>query len=184
MSVYSPWFRKWVAIIHNNEEYLKESSPPHKNPPMAGTEFERVFQESIPMAPSSHALTTDDRRRFAALWPCGEHAAQERLDKFCSETIGGYAKHRSEPGSDATSCLSVHLSQGTISARECVRRARDSNSSNKLDKGYDGVVSWISEVAWRDFYRRTHSIVLALISRCPGCLATCLQESIIQKGVR
>jgi deoxyribodipyrimidine photo-lyase len=34
-----------------------------------------------------------------------------------------------------------------------VRMARDVNSTKKLDGGINGIRSWISEVAWRDFYR-------------------------------
>jgi deoxyribodipyrimidine photo-lyase len=121
---------------------------------VARNEFSSVFSQTIPPAPSSHALSENDQKRYAALWPAGEHAAQERLEKFCRERISDYALHRSQPGLDASSCMSVHLSQGTISARACIRSARACNTSAKLDKGKDGVISWISEVAWRDFYRR------------------------------
>jgi len=31
--------------------------------------------------------------------------------------------------------------------------ARDVNSTKKLDGGIEGIRGWISEVAWRDFYR-------------------------------
>jgi len=176
MSVYTPWFRKWIVKVHEDDSYLSPSPKPHQNPPPIREEFSELFLQQIPPAPSSHSLGEDDQEKFASLWPAGEHSAQDRLEKFCRERIGDYALHRSEPGLDASSCMSVHLSQGTISARACIRQARASNTSNKLDKGNDGNVSWISEVAWRDFYRRMVPPHLFLRCRCPCCLAACLQE--------
>ena len=154
MSVYSPWLRKWVLKVQDDDSYLSSSAKPDRNSPSTRQEFSELFSERIPAASSSHSLPENDQKKFAALWPAGEHAAQERLEKFCRERIEDYALHRSKPGLDASSCMSVHLSQGTISARACIRQARASNTTNKLDKGKDGIVSWISEVAWRDFYRR------------------------------
>lgn len=155
MSVYSPWLRKWIPLVQGSDSYLGVSPKPSNNPPSIRQNFPNLFSQPIPPAPKSHAMSESDQKQFASLWPAGEHAAQERLEKFCRERISDYALHRSEPGLEASSCMSVHLSQGTISARACIRLARASNTSRSLDKGKDGIVSWISEVAWRDFYRRT-----------------------------
>jgi deoxyribodipyrimidine photo-lyase len=154
MSVYSPWLRKWIVRVQDDDSHLTPSPPPAHNAESVRKEFSSLFSQTIPPAPASHALPENDQKRYASLWPAGEHAAQERLEKFCRERISDYALHRSQPGLDAGSCMSVHLSQGTISARACIRSARASNTSAQLDKGKDGVISWISEVAWRDFYRR------------------------------
>src|SRR5271169_6564068 len=147
MSVYSPWLRKWILKAQDDSSYLSPSPKPEKNPPSMRQEFPELFSEKVPTAPTSHSLPEDDRKKFASLWPGGEYSAQDRLEKFCRERIQDYALHRSEPGLDASSCMSVHLSQGTISARACIRQARASNTSNRLDKGKEGNVSWISEVA-------------------------------------
>ena len=154
MSVYSPWLRKWIVILECNDSYLAASPQPDRNPPSTRQNFSQLFDQKIPTAPSSHILSEDNQMKFALLWPAGEHSAQERLDKFCQERIRDYALNRSKPGLEASSCMSVHLSQGTISSRACIRQARASNTSKKLDKGIDGNISWISEVAWRYFYRR------------------------------
>lgn len=161
MSVFSPWLRKWIALVHEQTTYLEASPKPSKNPLSFRKLQSDSYDQKIPEAPHSHKLGKDESKHFAALWPAGEHAAHERLMKFCHKKIHGYALHRSEPGAEATSCLSVHLSQGTVSARECIRQARAANTSKKLDKGKDGNISWISEVAWRDFYRRMHSLCVS-----------------------
>src|SRR5271170_2770298 len=123
MSVYTPWLRKWIVLVNDRESYLASSLKPDKNPPSAGRDFPKLFSQNNPPAPASHSLSQDDQTRFASLWPAGEHSAQERLHKFCEEKIQDYALHRSQPGLEASSCMSVHLSQGTISSRVCIRQA-------------------------------------------------------------
>lgn len=179
MSVYTPWFRKWVDKIHDEESYLFPSPIPDTNPLSTREEFRSVFAEEIPPVPSSHLLSEADKNHFAALWPAGERVAKERLEKFSLEIIKEYARHRSTPALDSTSRISVHLSQGTVSARACVRQARSTNSSDKLDRGNAGNVGWIREVAWRDFYRRAPCPFECLIVRCSCGLAARLQKQIV-----
>lgn len=152
-AVYSPWYRSWVAFVHNNLELLEESDSPAKNPASAREAFGRLFSSKIPQAPASKRLSAEDTKRYGSLWPAGEHEAHKRLDKFCGERISQYGEKRNFPASNSTSSLSVHLASGTLSARACIRAARDHNSTKKLDGGSQGIQTWISEVAWRDFYK-------------------------------
>jgi deoxyribodipyrimidine photo-lyase len=152
-AVYTPWYRTWVKHIHENLELLELQNPPSDNPTYARSRFKSLFNGNIPEAPKGKQLTDEEKKRFHSLWPCGEHEAKRRLDKFCEERIGSYRDRRNIPTDNGTSCLSVHLASGTISARTCVRTARDSNTTKKLDGGNGGIITWISEVAWRDFYR-------------------------------
>jgi deoxyribodipyrimidine photo-lyase len=184
MSVYTPWLRKWIVKIHDDPSHLFASPKPDTNCPSTRHEFTPLFLETIPPAPLSHPLSEDDRKKFAALWPAGEHASKARLEKFCGERIQDYALHRSEPGLDASSCMSVHLSQGTISSRACIREARATNTSKQLDKGKEGNITWIKEVAWRDFYRRILSNVRQFTSRCPCLMASCMSEQGLQARIR
>lgn len=152
-AVYSPWCRAWIAHIHENLDLLELYEPPAKNPSSARKALKKLFDVPIPDAPKNKALTDEEKKRFHSLWPCGEHEARHRLDKFCEESIGSYHNKRNIPSDNGTSCLSVHLSSGTISARTCVRTARDRNKTKKLNGGNEGIQVWISEVAWRDFYK-------------------------------
>ena len=72
----------------------------------------------------------------------GERAALESLDRFVEERLDGYAKHRNEPGLDATSRLSPHLRFGTIHPRTILARLGRSQSHERFR----------TEVAWREFY--------------------------------
>lgn len=152
-AVYSPWFRSWVAHIHDNPDLLELFDPPTKNPGSARKVFKELFDCAIPDTPKNKLLNDEEKKRFRAYWPCGEHEAKLRMEKFCEQRIGKYHNKRNIPATNGTSSLSVHLSSGTISARTCVRTARDRNKTKRLDGGNEGIRVWISEVAWRDFYR-------------------------------
>lgn len=152
-SVYSPWFRSWVAHIHSNIALLDLFSPPDKNPACARNIFAKLFETKIPDAPSNKRLTDVERKRFRSMWPPGEEEAHERLAKFADERIGQYAEKRNFPAQNGTAVLSVHFASGTLSARTAIRTARDHNNTKKLDGGIQGIQTWISEVAWRDFYK-------------------------------
>ncbi|KAL7620756.1 DNA photolyase phr1 [Parahypoxylon ruwenzoriense] len=152
-AVYSPWFRSWVAHVHANQELLSLFDPPAKNPPAAREKVSALFEYEIPDVPENKKLSEKDVERFRATWPAGEREAVDRLEKFCEEKIVRYGKRRNFPAEAATSSISVHLAAGTLSARTAVRTARDRNKTKKLDAGLEGITSWISEVAWRDFYK-------------------------------
>jgi deoxyribodipyrimidine photo-lyase len=152
-SIYTPWFRAWVAYIHGHADVLNLFDEPGKNPESARKKLRKLFESNIPSAPENKKLTEEEKERFRSMWPSGEHEAHERLKRFCDERIGGYSDNRNFPAKGATSSLSVHLASGTLSSRTCVRTARDHNSTKKLDGGNQGIQTWISEVAWRDFYK-------------------------------
>ena len=87
------------------------------------------------------------------MWPAGEEAAFERLKKFAKERMGAYQERRNFPAESGTSSLSCHFACGSLSTRTAVRTAREHNGTKKLDGGIQGIQTWISEVAWRDFYK-------------------------------
>jgi deoxyribodipyrimidine photo-lyase len=153
-SVYTPWFRAWVAHLHKHPDLLEPFEAPTKNPSGARTKFASQFDCTAPTdAPENKRLSLEEKTRFAALWPAGEHEALTRLEKFAKVRISAYQSKRDFPAEAATSSLSVHLAAGTLSARTAVWRAREQNSTRRLDGGNRGIQRWIGEVAWRDFYR-------------------------------
>src|SRR3569833_494856 len=152
-AVYAPWYRSWVGHIHGSPVLLELADPPKKNPAKARQSFKALFDCPVPDAPSSKKLGREAAKKYASQRPAKEHEAMHRLDMFCKEKIGQYGANRNIPGEPGTSSLSVHLASGTLSARTAVRTARDRNRTKKLDAGDDGIQTWISEVAWRDFYK-------------------------------
>lgn len=152
-SVYTPWFRSWVAHIHDNPELLVLSKEPARNHPSARKTYAELFKSTLPAAPPNKRLTDEEKARFQLMWPAGEHEAHRRLESFVGQRIGDYEEHRNFPAEDATSSLSVHLACGTLSARTAVKTAQSHNHTQRLNGGDMGIQSWIREVAWRDFYR-------------------------------
>ena len=152
-AVYSPWYRAWVAYIHRHPQHLQTFDTPSSNPSASRQDFNDIFESNIPDAPDNKRLTDEEKKRFRSMWPPGEHEAHARLDKFLKEKAGKYKDTRNFPAANATAMLSVHLSSGTLSARTAVARARDANITDALDGGNTGIKGWISEIAWRDFYK-------------------------------
>ncbi|KAF4124990.1 deoxyribodipyrimidine photo-lyase [Geosmithia morbida] len=153
-AVYSPWFRAWLAHVHDNLGLLELREPPVANPKSARKDFAKLFGCTIPAPPKDKSFISDEqKKRMHSLWPSGEHEALARLETFCKRKIGEYADARNTPSADGTSCMSVHLASGTVSSRTCIRTARDRNTTKKLNGGKNGIANWIGEVAWRDFYR-------------------------------
>jgi len=87
-----------------------------------------------------------------ALWPAGERVAQARLAGFLAHDVAAYKEARDVPALAGTSGLAAYLAVGNISPRQCVAAAVAANPSGTYDAGPPGVVHWISEVAWREFY--------------------------------
>lgn len=152
-AVYSPWFRAWLSYLHSHPHKLSLYPPPAKNPLSTRKDHKVLFDVCIPDAPANKSLTEEEKRRFRSMWPAGEGAANERLAKFVEQRVERYKDKRNFPAANATAVISVHLASGTLSPRTAIASARSANSTDKLDGGHPGIAGWISEVAWRDFYR-------------------------------
>lgn len=152
-SVYSPWYRAWVRHIHANPLLLDGFPLPSPNANSAKQTFSSIFSSPIPPAPANKTLDGEEKIRMTHLWPPGEVEAHARLQKFVSERISQYKDTRNIPSLNSTSSLSVHFSSGTLSTRSAVFAARAANTSKALDAGVQGIQTWISELAWRDFYK-------------------------------
>jgi deoxyribodipyrimidine photo-lyase len=86
------------------------------------------------------------------LWPAGEAEAQRRLQLFSDEQLHRYDQQRDLPARPGTSQLSAYLAAGVVSPRQCLHAALSSNYG-EFDTGNPGVVCWINELLWREFYK-------------------------------
>lgn len=155
-AVYTPWFRAWKQHIHDHEDVIDLVDAPDKFPDKVRKVLlpKALFDSPIPHAPEGKQLQDDNEAaRFRAMWPAGEHEATARLERFCEARLNGYARDRDVPSAEATSALSPYLATGSISARTVVQTASDRAGASSLNGGSDGFRVWVSEVAWRDFYK-------------------------------
>lgn len=152
-SVYSPWYRAFVAHVQKHPQTLDLAPRPERNSPNARKQLGHLFQQELPPIPHLFQLSPDVADRMKALWPAGEHEAMGRLQTFIAQRINRYQSDRNFPDAKATSCLSAHFAAGTLSPRLAVCKCREANMAKAINKGDEGVVGYIGELAWRDFYK-------------------------------
>lgn len=152
-TVYTPWFRSWVAYLNANPSKLKPFSTPEKVTAKMDEKIKKLFDNLLVEIPPGKRLSeSQEAKRLSSMWPAGEEEGMKRLETFLHEKVKGYADHRNYPDKHYTSELSVYLAAGTLSARTAIVQAQKAGSS-RLDNGNEGVRTWISEIAWREFYR-------------------------------
>lgn len=137
-----------------NRDLIEELPAPRSNKSEALLKFENLFQESIPKAPKNKQLPDEKTAQYLKdMWPAGEAEAMDRLEAWiAAKALTDYDQNRNIPSISGTSKLSVHFASGTLAARTAIRMAVQRNG-NKTSGGNKGIACWISEVAWRDFYK-------------------------------
>lgn len=86
------------------------------------------------------------------LWPASSEAAHQKLHEFTQDRISDYQKYRDFPSIHGTSTLSPYLAAGLISSSQCLSAALHVNQGETAS-GDQGVVTWINEILWREFYQ-------------------------------
>ncbi len=141
-AVFTPFKRNVLAQLR--EDGVPDAVPtPTPAPTMVGT------SDAVPDAVDGFEAPPPSIR---ALWPEGEDEAARRLERFLDERARDYDEARDFAAADGTSRLSAYLATGCISARTCLRAAKEANHGH-LSSGAKGIDVWISELVWRDFYR-------------------------------
>ncbi|KAG5724998.1 Deoxyribodipyrimidine photo-lyase [Termitomyces sp. T112] len=179
-SVYSPYQRSWLKELNSNiSHYLEECPKPKPNSVSTRKDekFAALFDTPIPNAVEGFELKEADSKKMRELFPEGEESAAEILQRFLTtksrtsqfgavnplapgaeksnkaSRILTYDKDRDRADRDSTSRLSVYLSSGVLSIRECVRATMKLFDSNEVEGGRNsGIGRWVQELAWRDFY--------------------------------
>ncbi len=108
-----------------------------------------IVSDDIPNSISGFATPESS---VQTLWPAGEQAAQQRLHAFTAEAIDDYLDQRDLPAVPGTSQLAPYLAAGVLSVRQCLHAALAANQG-EFDSGKPGVVTWINELLWREFYK-------------------------------
>jgi len=139
--VYSQFRR---AAYRQLRASLPGCCPPPPTQRHLGLASDEVPDQMPDFAPCDEAMCN--------LWPAGEDAAAARLQGFCESSVGDYESARNLPGVDGTSRLSAYLTAGVLSPRQCLHAALAANQG-EFDGGNAGIVSWINELLWREFYK-------------------------------
>ncbi len=142
-TVYSPFKRKWREVFDSL------SAPGASGPlPLCKQQEEIVGKPGpIPATIDGFESTVDPQ-----LWPAGEAHAKRRLDAFLNGRVTNYKDQRDIPGVNGTSTLSPYLAVGAVSPRQLIHAAMERNGG-RHDRGDEGIVKWIEEIVWREFYK-------------------------------
>ncbi len=176
--VFTPFYKKWrhtlevsdiqihtaLAVIDNKQVNLtlsENSANTTQDIEVLGKKTVHDYQEYLQTHESYQNIDTDKQISQARLaYPAGEAAACHRLEHFIADDIDNYDVSRDVPSLQATSQLSTYLTIGAISPRLCYLQATQAlgklhrNDGDNFDSGDNNDINrWISELAWRDFYR-------------------------------
>ncbi len=146
------YFKVFSQFKKTCYKHLYEYLPALVSTPKAQTAL-AIASDPIPSCVSGFDTVNTE---LQALWPAGEQVAQQRLHTFTDEAIADYLEQRDFPAQAGTSQLSAYLVAGVISIRQCLHAALAANQG-EFDSGKPGVVTWINELLWREFY--THILV-------------------------
>ncbi len=136
--VYSAFKREFIA-----QHSLV--SRPILNRPKAQSEIDLVTDISV-----LDEVMVDSK--WASFWPAGEDEAHDRLNGFIEEHIKHYDLQRDLPSVEGTSRISPYLAVGALTTTQCMQAAL-SLTEGRFDSGRNGILVWINELIWREFYR-------------------------------
>jgi len=137
-SVFTPFKRRWIENF--NMDFLD-------------IEFKYTIKKESNIKSNLNNISFEkDHSVDMSIWPAGEMTALLKLTDYLDSKVIRYAKDRNDPILEGTSRISPYLASGVISSRRCILEALKRNDF-KLDSGEKGVVKWIDEIVWREFYK-------------------------------
>ncbi|KAL7411659.1 DNA photolyase, FAD-binding/Cryptochrome [Mrakia frigida] len=181
-NVFTPFYNVWSDMITSNPSLLAPYASPKPNDVSALKTFgDDLKAMSIPTSVKGFELDEKDAKAMKKIHPEGEEAAVEVLNRFLTtkarssqlgtvspiadgaedvssskkdSRLGTYGTGRDHADKDTTSRLSPYFASGVISARQVLAETARQSPGGKLpvDKKASATGTWVSEIAWREFY--------------------------------
>ena len=139
-SVFTPFKRRWIENF---------------NLDLLDIEFNYTVKNDTGISSNVNEFNFDFEKTHTvdmSLWNVGEESAISILNNYLDNKVLRYSKDRNDPIIDGTSRLSPYLASGIISSKRCILEALKKNNF-ELDAGESGIVKWIDEIIWREFYK-------------------------------
>ena len=137
-SVFTPFKRKWLENFNIDLLDIEYKYVP-KNKKVLNSNI-NDFQFNGP----------NDSR--LSQWELGEEGAKKILKNFLKNKVKRYNEDRNDPIIEGTSRISPYLALGILSSKRCILEALKLNDLD-IYSGNKGVLKWIDEIVWREFYR-------------------------------
>lgn len=139
---FTPFFKSWQAV-------LRERGIPG---PSSFTAKGETFSTTSLKIPRDKIAPQDGLEQSAEGWAGSEDVIRQRLRRFITEQVEDYKKYRDTPGISGTSKLSPFLELGVVSPRFVAHLLQA--ASPEFPYGLEeGAHTWLSELAWREFYQ-------------------------------
>ncbi|MFD1020004.1 cryptochrome/photolyase family protein [Thalassobacillus hwangdonensis] len=136
--VFTPYFKKWKTRKKPSIQKVD-----HQKLKKQGADLTEAFKDGYDTYQKMLKKCTHDWKAL------GETCAMERLKQFIDERIYDYEKKRDFPALNGTSRLSPYLKTGALSPRTIYHQIGEEVDHRK---NLEGVDTFVSELAWRDFY--------------------------------
>ena len=139
-SVFTPFKRRWIENF---------------NIDCLDIEFNYTSKNDSGVVSNVNEFNFDFKKTHTvdmSLWNAGEKSAISILNEYLDNKVLRYSKDRNDPIIDGTSRLSPYLASGIISSKRCILEALKKNKF-QLDSGESGIVKWLDEIIWREFYK-------------------------------
>lgn len=141
--VFTPYYRMWSsldkpAVYSVDKKKLSE----------LGVDFTNQFKEGEKAFQDLLSNCTKEWNHI------GERSAIQRLAHFLHNKVHQYEENRDFPAKNATSMISPYLKNGVLSPRTVYHKAMEEKEENGGES--KGLETYISEIAWRDFYNMIH----------------------------
>ncbi|MDV6315014.1 deoxyribodipyrimidine photo-lyase [Idiomarina sp. HP20-50] len=131
---FTPFNRRWRQVL--NEMNYGE--------PLQAHSFEPVIAKGLPNCPG--------KSRDSSHWVAGEQEALGKLGQFVGHSIENYQQARDLPAQTGTSQLSAYLALGVVGPQTAARALH--SMSPEFPFGLPtGADTWLTELAWREFYQ-------------------------------
>ncbi|RUO25596.1 deoxyribodipyrimidine photo-lyase [Aliidiomarina minuta] len=132
---FTPFFKAWLKVLDAD-----------------GIDAPQSLAGQRPKINNVHSIELAGEKKNSAAWAGSEHVVRDRLSRFLREEVNQYKTSRDVPALDATSRLSPFWELGVIAPRAAARLLQ----SQSPDFPYglnEGPHTWLSELAWREFYQ-------------------------------
>ncbi|MCH8500370.1 MAG: deoxyribodipyrimidine photo-lyase [Aliidiomarina sp.] len=139
--VFTPFFKAWLKRLAENEV-----SPPYtRDALLKSSNVEHRVSREQPLQDAVPVLTSEG-------WSVSESDIRRQTQAFVRERVSAYKSDRDRPAIDGTSILSAYFEIGVISPRVVLHLLQ--KHSPEFPHGLNqGMHTWLSEIAWREFYQ-------------------------------
>ncbi|MFB2539615.1 MULTISPECIES: deoxyribodipyrimidine photo-lyase [unclassified Acinetobacter] len=96
---------------------------------------------------------TEYLKHIQQYWQIDEQYALQQLHDFAEKQIYDYHQLRDIPSIHGTSQLSTYLNTGILSIRQCLVAITKNQDSPQLPYPHQGLMVWLDELLWREFYQ-------------------------------